>query len=78
MFSRLGELESKMSRLPEFMATHPLSTSRVKYLEELLPQAYDVLAASPDCSRIRDQATAFRDLARIRAIGNPTDREEVR
>ncbi|ESK88758.1 peptidase m48 family protein [Moniliophthora roreri MCA 2997] len=77
MFSRLGELESKMSRLPEFMTTHPLSTSRVKYLEELLPQAYEVLAASPDCSRIRDQATAFRDLARIRAIGNPTDREEV-
>ncbi|KAL0063488.1 metalloendopeptidase [Marasmius tenuissimus] len=74
MFSRLGQLEAGR-RMPQFMTTHPTSESRVKYLEELLPEAYDIIAANPNCSQIQDQASAFRDMHRIKTIGREYEEE---
>ncbi|KAG7093373.1 hypothetical protein E1B28_007054 [Marasmius oreades] len=75
MFSRLAQLESGR-RAPQFMTTHPTSESRVKYLEQILPEAYNILAANPNCARIQDEATAFRDMARMRSPGRPRDDDE--
>ncbi|KAL0581801.1 metalloendopeptidase [Marasmius crinis-equi] len=70
MFSRLAQLEASSGmRVPKFISTHPTSESRVKYLEEMLPEAYNIVASNPDCARIQDQATAFRDLARMKSMG---------
>ncbi|KAK1229021.1 metalloendopeptidase [Marasmius sp. AFHP31] len=74
MFSRLGQLEAGR-RIPQFMTTHPTSESRVKYLEELLPEAYDIIAANPNCSQIQDQASAFRDMHRMKTIGREYEEE---
>jgi predicted Zn-dependent protease len=66
MFSRLGQLESKMGKSgPDFFQTHPSSESRVKLLEEALPQGYAILAANPDCDRLRDEMQSFRDSAHM-------------
>ncbi|KAF9263887.1 hypothetical protein L218DRAFT_1076826 [Marasmius fiardii PR-910] len=75
MFARLAQLESGR-RAPQFISTHPTSESRVKYLEQMLPEAYDILAANPNCSRIQQQATAFRDMARMRTLGQPNEHQE--
>lgn len=62
MFVRLGRLEAKIAAKAglDFLQTHPSSASRVRKLEELLPDAYAVLAASPGCGAMQDQLQLFR------------------
>ncbi|KAI0919900.1 hypothetical protein AcW1_002967 [Taiwanofungus camphoratus] len=63
MFSRLGKLEKAHSRLNiDFLGTHPASDRRIQRLEQLLPDAYAIQAASPECAgNIHDSLAAFRD-----------------
>ncbi|EDR14669.1 uncharacterized protein LACBIDRAFT_305531 [Laccaria bicolor S238N-H82] len=61
MFNRLGKIEAKISKLNlDFLNTHPSSASRVKYLEEALPEGYSIMAANPECGGMRKQIQAFR------------------
>jgi len=62
MFVRLGRVEEKIaSRVgPDFLQTHPSSSSRVQKLEQILPDAYAVLAANPDCAAMHDQLQLLR------------------
>ncbi|KJA20647.1 hypothetical protein HYPSUDRAFT_216871 [Hypholoma sublateritium FD-334 SS-4] len=62
MFERMGK-QMGNSRFA-FLQTHPSSDSRVKLLEEALPQGYAILAANPECSHIRDEIEAFKATAR--------------
>ncbi|KDR71865.1 hypothetical protein GALMADRAFT_74786 [Galerina marginata CBS 339.88] len=65
MFSRLGRLEAKMGKSSvDFFQTHPSSESRVKFLEENLPEAYAILGSNPDCELVRQQLESFRGTAR--------------
>lgn len=41
------------------LGIHDISVSQ--RLKELLPQAFQIQAASPDCARIRDNLSAFQD-----------------
>lgn len=62
MFSRLAHLEKKHGGGgPSFLRTHPASERRVERLKELLPQAYQIQAESPECARMRDNVMAFQD-----------------
>lgn len=65
MFERLGMLEKSVATRAtfEFAQTHPASENRVKYLEEALPEAYQIAASNPECARVRDQLDAFRSSA---------------
>ncbi|KAI0357145.1 hypothetical protein OH77DRAFT_1422673 [Trametes cingulata] len=62
MFKRLGRLEAAHSsgRI-DFLATHPASEKRSKLLQEMLPEAYAVQAASPMCGATADHMAQFRD-----------------
>ncbi|CCM00306.1 uncharacterized protein FIBRA_02336 [Fibroporia radiculosa] len=62
MFTRLGKLEQSKGGIQiGFISTHPPSRQRVQQLEELLPEAYAIQAASPECGAIQDSLAAFRD-----------------
>ncbi|KAG5653676.1 hypothetical protein H0H81_011428 [Sphagnurus paluster] len=64
MFERLGQVEAKMSRVNlDFLQTHPSSKTRVEKLEKLLPDAYAVLAASPECAAMQERLQGFREAA---------------
>ncbi|KAF8057445.1 peptidase family M48-domain-containing protein [Lyophyllum atratum] len=63
MFERMGRLEAKMSKNLEFMATHPSSATRVERLQQLLPEAYAVLSANPECAATQDRLQRFREVA---------------
>ncbi|PCH34620.1 hypothetical protein WOLCODRAFT_124748, partial [Wolfiporia cocos MD-104 SS10] len=64
MFRRLGQLEQSKGRpILSFVSTHPSSEARVKRLEELLPTAYAVQAASSECGGVLDSLAAFRDMS---------------
>ncbi|KAF8970905.1 peptidase family M48-domain-containing protein [Flammula alnicola] len=65
MFARLGQLESKIATKSnlDFFQTHPSSESRVKMLEEALPEGYAILAANPDCDRVRQEIESFKATA---------------
>lgn len=58
MFQRLGEYEKQANTGMniEFLNTHPSSDNRVKYLEEQLPEAYSIQAASPNCANVLGEA----------------------
>ncbi|KAG5643752.1 hypothetical protein DXG03_009687 [Asterophora parasitica] len=72
MFQRMGQLEGKKSKInTDFLATHPSSATRVEKLEQLLPDAYAVLAANPDCSALQDRLQGFREAA----LGGSKDAE---
>lgn len=62
MFTRLGELEKSQGRMGvSFLYTHPSSEQRVRLLEEMLPEAYAIRAATPECASIADNLLAFTD-----------------
>ncbi|KAF8657090.1 hypothetical protein AX16_002277 [Volvariella volvacea WC 439] len=63
MFQRLGQVEKQISGRAgmDFFRTHPTSENRVKYLEEILPEGYAILAANPDCGVVQDQLHAFQE-----------------
>ncbi|KAF8954244.1 peptidase family M48-domain-containing protein [Flammula alnicola] len=63
MFARLGQLESKIATKAnlDFFQTHPSSESCVKMLEEALPEGYAILAANPDCDRVRQEIESFKN-----------------
>ncbi|KAF4622327.1 hypothetical protein D9613_009074 [Agrocybe pediades] len=64
MFARLGQLEAKMrGKSLDFFQTHPSSESRVKFLEERLPEAHAIVSSNPDCENVRHQLEAFRETA---------------
>ncbi|KAF9482867.1 hypothetical protein BDN70DRAFT_904456 [Pholiota conissans] len=66
VFGRLARLESKIAAKMglDFFRTHPSSESRVKLLEEALPEAYAILAANPECEHVREQIESFKASAR--------------
>ncbi|KAF5378075.1 hypothetical protein D9615_007517 [Tricholomella constricta] len=69
MFERMGQLEAKISKVNlDFLATHPSSATRVEKLEKLLPDAYAVLAANPECAAMQDRLNGFRE-AEAAALG---------
>ncbi|KAI9569522.1 peptidase family M48-domain-containing protein [Boletus coccyginus] len=43
----------------EFLRTHPVPERRIKHLEELVPEAYEIRAASPRCAGIRESIGQF-------------------
>jgi len=62
MFSRLDALEKSRGGLNiSFLQTHPATDSRMKKLNELLPEAYSIQAASPACAGTQDHFRAFVD-----------------
>lgn len=64
MFTKLGQVEAKLGKSGlDFFQTHPSSESRVKLLQEALPQGYAILAANPNCEQVRNQMEAFRESA---------------
>ncbi|GLB43055.1 putative peptidase family M48 [Lyophyllum shimeji] len=64
MFERLGRIEAKrIGANLEFMSTHPTSAARVERLEKLLPDAYSVMAANPECAAAQDRLQHFREVA---------------
>ncbi|KAF9444437.1 hypothetical protein P691DRAFT_677598 [Macrolepiota fuliginosa MF-IS2] len=72
MFERLGRVEAKLGSRAgnDFFYTHPSSEHRTKKLEEVLPEAYAILAANPECATMRDQLEQFREQSReIRVTG---------
>ncbi|KAH9840613.1 peptidase family M48-domain-containing protein [Rhodofomes roseus] len=60
MFTRLAKLEGAGSRF-QFLSTHPATEQRIEKLETLLPDAYAIRAASPECAGLNDSYSAFRD-----------------
>ncbi|KAF9458105.1 peptidase family M48-domain-containing protein [Collybia nuda] len=68
MLARLGQMEAHISSRigMDFLQTHPSSASRVEKLEQILPEAYALLAANPECAPIQDQLQIFREVARGR------------
>ncbi|KAN0075280.1 Peptidase family M48 domain containing protein [Tylopilus felleus] len=44
----------------EFLRTHPVPERRIKHLEELVPEAYEIRASSPKCVGVRDSIEQFR------------------
>ncbi|KAF8885540.1 peptidase family M48-domain-containing protein [Gymnopilus junonius] len=63
MFARLGKLESKFGKNLDFFQTHPSSDSRVKLLQEHLPEGYAILGANPDCELVRQELESFKETA---------------
>ncbi|KAK7696428.1 hypothetical protein QCA50_001085 [Cerrena zonata] len=60
MFTRMAELEKASGRLNvNFLYTHPTSEVRVKRLEAMLPEAYALQAATPECAPILDHLASF-------------------
>ncbi|KZT66307.1 hypothetical protein DAEQUDRAFT_730423 [Daedalea quercina L-15889] len=59
MFIRLAKLEGS-GQYP-FLSTHPPTKQRIEKLETLLPDAYAIRAASPECAGLSDNYSAFRD-----------------
>ncbi|KAF8436894.1 peptidase family M48-domain-containing protein [Boletus edulis BED1] len=43
----------------EFLRTHPVPERRIKHLEELVPEAYEIIAANPQCAGIRNSVEQF-------------------
>ncbi|GBE85642.1 Mitochondrial metalloendopeptidase OMA1 [Sparassis crispa] len=61
MFARLGKLDEGYLNI-SFLNTHPTSDKRIKQLEDMLPEAYALQAATPECGdSLRDSLGAFRD-----------------
>ncbi|KAH8105371.1 peptidase family M48-domain-containing protein [Cristinia sonorae] len=59
MFDRLRKFEG---RTWDFMSTHPAGEKRIKQLEAMLPQAYELRAASPACGGMGDAFGAFSEV----------------
>ncbi|TFK59699.1 hypothetical protein BDN72DRAFT_965967 [Pluteus cervinus] len=68
MFARLGKVEGRRGNSFEFMRTHPLSENRVKYLQELLPEAFSILAANPECTSLAERMQGFREATGERLV----------
>ncbi|KAG6908562.1 hypothetical protein DXG01_004120 [Tephrocybe rancida] len=60
MFERMSRMDK--SRV-DFFNTHPSGTKRVEELQKLLPEAYGVLNANPDCAAVQDRLQSFREVA---------------
>ncbi|KAH9931736.1 hypothetical protein B0H21DRAFT_781031 [Amylocystis lapponica] len=61
MFARLAKLEGRGGLNLNFLRTHPASDMRIKALQDMLPEAYTIQAASPSCGETSDSLAAFRD-----------------
>ncbi|KAF8808850.1 hypothetical protein BYT27DRAFT_7188331 [Phlegmacium glaucopus] len=61
ILSRMAHLESKIPSNRNFTFTHPSSVSRVKSLEEALPEGYAIMATNPDCNHVQQQLGEFND-----------------
>ncbi|KAI0076651.1 hypothetical protein K474DRAFT_1597625 [Panus rudis PR-1116 ss-1] len=63
MFQRLSQVEKAQGGgwNVDFIHTHPSSDKRVQKLQEMLPEAYALRAASPECSAVQDHLQAFGD-----------------
>ncbi|KAH7925782.1 hypothetical protein BV22DRAFT_1010518 [Leucogyrophana mollusca] len=63
MHTRLAQHEKGSSGL-EFLRTHPGSERRIKHLESLIPEAYSIQAASPQCAGMQSALDRFLGAAR--------------
>lgn len=62
MFSRLSKLQkSNGVSVASFLSTHPSGEQRIERLEQMLPEAFTIQAASPGCQQTADNFSAFRD-----------------
>ncbi|THH15721.1 hypothetical protein EW146_g4810 [Bondarzewia mesenterica] len=63
LFARLAEVEKGRTGAVnlDFFSTHPLSEKRIRLLEQQLPEAYAIQAASAECGGLSDHMAAFRD-----------------
>jgi len=64
--TRLSAHEKASGRLNvNFLYTHPTSSKRAKLFNEMLPEAYEILAANPACAKTRENFDAFQDAAGV-------------
>ncbi|KAG6379069.1 hypothetical protein JVT61DRAFT_11505 [Boletus reticuloceps] len=59
MHTRLAKASENGGFTLEFLRTHPVPERRIKHLEELVPEAYEIIAANPRCAGIRDSIEQF-------------------
>ncbi|KAI0343179.1 hypothetical protein BDW22DRAFT_1428602 [Trametopsis cervina] len=61
MHERLGKIAEGAGGGFSFMRTHPASTARVERLQDKLPEALSIRAATPRCAGILDKLYQFRN-----------------
>jgi len=62
MFTRLSQLENTKGGVSvSFLSTHPSGEQRIQRLEQMLPEAFTIQAASPACQQTADYFSAFHN-----------------